>query len=144
MGQGRQIGDEHCNKLFVPSCHATRLKHNGWNTASLPKPKQEKSRCRNRARTKDLPGKFALLDECSSPIAEEIIQLSVWRRRSGEVQLHFRAFRPKKVLISIEPEYTFRPSSDHNNVQLWRPFGAYLLFHLKGAPALRYCQVVQA
>ncbi|GAA47506.1 hypothetical protein CLF_100448 [Clonorchis sinensis] len=33
-----------CNTLSVPSCHATRGKHEGWDTARLPKPRQGKSR----------------------------------------------------------------------------------------------------
>ncbi|KAG5454408.1 hypothetical protein CSKR_107205 [Clonorchis sinensis] len=41
--------------LPVPNCHATRRKHEGWNTARLPKPRQSKSRCRGRVRTTDLP-----------------------------------------------------------------------------------------
>ncbi|KER29750.1 hypothetical protein T265_03662 [Opisthorchis viverrini] len=35
-----------CGKLPVPSCHATRRKHEGWDTARLPKPRQGKSRGR--------------------------------------------------------------------------------------------------
>ncbi|KER26706.1 hypothetical protein T265_06072 [Opisthorchis viverrini] len=41
--------------LPVPSCHATRRKHEGWDTAGLPKPRQGKSRDRGRVRTTDLP-----------------------------------------------------------------------------------------
>ncbi|GAA53704.1 leucine-rich repeat-containing protein 47 [Clonorchis sinensis] len=36
-----------CNTLSVSSCHATRRKHEGWNTARLPKPRQRKSRGRD-------------------------------------------------------------------------------------------------
>ncbi|KER20609.1 hypothetical protein T265_10887 [Opisthorchis viverrini] len=32
-----------CSTLPVPSCHATRRKHEGWDTARLPKPRQGKS-----------------------------------------------------------------------------------------------------
>ncbi|KER33960.1 hypothetical protein T265_00391 [Opisthorchis viverrini] len=32
--------------LSVPSFHTTRRKYEGWKTARLPKPRQEKSRCR--------------------------------------------------------------------------------------------------
>ncbi|KAG5443950.1 hypothetical protein CSKR_113806 [Clonorchis sinensis] len=44
-----------CSTLPVPSCHATRGKHEGWDTARLPKPRQGKSRCRGRVRTTNLP-----------------------------------------------------------------------------------------
>ncbi|GAA57348.1 splicing factor 3B subunit 3, partial [Clonorchis sinensis] len=44
-----------CNTFPVPSCHATRRKHEGWATTRLPKPRQEKSRGRGRVRTTDLP-----------------------------------------------------------------------------------------
>ncbi|GAA53634.1 hypothetical protein CLF_110655 [Clonorchis sinensis] len=36
-------------------CHTTRKKHEGWDTARSPKPRQEKSRCSGRVRTLDLP-----------------------------------------------------------------------------------------
>ncbi|KAG5448238.1 hypothetical protein CSKR_105737 [Clonorchis sinensis] len=39
----------------VPSCHATQRKHEGWDTARVPKPRQGKSRGRGRVRTTDLP-----------------------------------------------------------------------------------------
>ncbi|KAG5455021.1 Neuron navigator 2, partial [Clonorchis sinensis] len=49
------------NTLPVPNCHATRGKHEGWDTARMPKPRQGKSRCRGGVRTTDLPvSKFAL------------------------------------------------------------------------------------
>ncbi|KAG5453508.1 ELMO domain-containing protein 3 [Clonorchis sinensis] len=41
-----------CSTLWVPSCHA---KHEGWDTARLPKPRQGKSRGRGRIRSTDLP-----------------------------------------------------------------------------------------
>ncbi|KAG5452392.1 hypothetical protein CSKR_100797 [Clonorchis sinensis] len=44
-----------CSTLSVPSCHATRGKHEGWDNARLPKPRQGKSRGRARVRTTDLP-----------------------------------------------------------------------------------------
>ncbi|KER28298.1 hypothetical protein T265_04830 [Opisthorchis viverrini] len=45
-----------CSTLLVPNCHATRSKHEGWDTARLPKPKQGKW-----VRTTDLSvNKFAL------------------------------------------------------------------------------------
>ncbi|KAG5452193.1 hypothetical protein CSKR_104293 [Clonorchis sinensis] len=47
--------------LSAPYCHATRRKHEGWNTAWLPKPRQGTLRSRGRVRTTDLPvSKFAL------------------------------------------------------------------------------------
>ncbi|KAG5451561.1 Desumoylating isopeptidase 2 [Clonorchis sinensis] len=50
-----------CSHLSVPSCHATQRKHEGWDTAKLPKPRQGKSKGRGRFRTTDLPvSKFAL------------------------------------------------------------------------------------
>ncbi|KER21281.1 hypothetical protein T265_10362 [Opisthorchis viverrini] len=33
-----------CSTLSVPNCHATKRKHEGWDTARLPKPRQGKSR----------------------------------------------------------------------------------------------------
>ncbi|KER24376.1 hypothetical protein T265_07935 [Opisthorchis viverrini] len=44
-----------CSTLSVPSCHATRGKHEGWDTARLPKPRQGESRGRGQVRTTDLP-----------------------------------------------------------------------------------------
>ncbi|KER28782.1 hypothetical protein T265_04473 [Opisthorchis viverrini] len=44
-----------CNTLSVPNCHATRRKHESCDTARLPKPRQGKSRGRDRVRTTDLP-----------------------------------------------------------------------------------------
>ncbi|KER32206.1 hypothetical protein T265_01640 [Opisthorchis viverrini] len=38
----------------MPSCHATRRKHEGWDTAILSKPKLGKSRCRGQVRTTDI------------------------------------------------------------------------------------------
>ncbi|KER19934.1 hypothetical protein T265_11402 [Opisthorchis viverrini] len=38
----RQLSDRYT--LSVPSCHATRRRHEGWDTARLPKPRQGKSR----------------------------------------------------------------------------------------------------
>ncbi|KER30810.1 hypothetical protein T265_02849 [Opisthorchis viverrini] len=46
--------DVNCSQR-VPNCHATRRKHEGWDTARLPKPRQGKSRGRGRGRTTDLP-----------------------------------------------------------------------------------------
>ncbi|KER30904.1 hypothetical protein T265_02718 [Opisthorchis viverrini] len=37
------------------NCHATRSKHEGWDTAKLTKTRQGKSRDRRRVRTVDLP-----------------------------------------------------------------------------------------
>ncbi|KAG5452112.1 hypothetical protein CSKR_107910 [Clonorchis sinensis] len=34
-----------CSTLSVPSCHATRRKHEGWDTASLPQPRQRLLLC---------------------------------------------------------------------------------------------------
>ncbi|KER31791.1 hypothetical protein T265_02023 [Opisthorchis viverrini] len=42
-------------QLPFGACHASRGKHEGWDTARLPKPRQGKSRGRGRARTTDLP-----------------------------------------------------------------------------------------
>ncbi|KER25995.1 hypothetical protein T265_06685 [Opisthorchis viverrini] len=41
--------------LPVPSCHVNRRKHEGWDTARLPKPRQGKSSGGGRIRTTDLP-----------------------------------------------------------------------------------------
>ncbi|KAG5448286.1 hypothetical protein CSKR_110463, partial [Clonorchis sinensis] len=50
----------HVSTLSVPSCRATRRKHEGWDTVMLPKPRQGKSRGRGRVRTTSLPvSKFA-------------------------------------------------------------------------------------
>ncbi|GAA51219.1 histone H2A, partial [Clonorchis sinensis] len=45
----------YCNTLSVPSFHATRRNHEGWDTARLPKPTQGKSRGTGRVRTTNLP-----------------------------------------------------------------------------------------
>ncbi|KER24934.1 hypothetical protein T265_07499 [Opisthorchis viverrini] len=43
-----------CSTLSAPNYHATRRLHEGWDTARLPKPRQGKSRGRDRVRTTDL------------------------------------------------------------------------------------------
>ncbi|KER19288.1 hypothetical protein T265_11885 [Opisthorchis viverrini] len=43
------------NILSVPSCHATRGKHKGWDPARLPEPRQEEPRRRGRVQTTELP-----------------------------------------------------------------------------------------
>ncbi|KAG5455264.1 hypothetical protein CSKR_113737 [Clonorchis sinensis] len=50
-----------CSNLSVPNCRATRRKHEGWDTARLPKPRQGKSRGRGRVRTTDLPINLGIL-----------------------------------------------------------------------------------
>ncbi|KER27632.1 hypothetical protein T265_05351 [Opisthorchis viverrini] len=40
--------------LSVPSCRATRRRHEGWDTARSPKPRKGKSRSRGRVGTKDI------------------------------------------------------------------------------------------
>ncbi|KER27618.1 hypothetical protein T265_05342 [Opisthorchis viverrini] len=42
-----------CNTLLVPSCYATRRRHEGWDTNRMPKPRQGKSIGRGRVRTTD-------------------------------------------------------------------------------------------
>ncbi|KER27432.1 hypothetical protein T265_05536 [Opisthorchis viverrini] len=50
-----------CSTFSVPDCHATRRRHEGWDTARLPKPRQGKSRGRGWVRNTDLPAsKLAL------------------------------------------------------------------------------------
>ncbi|KER28586.1 hypothetical protein T265_13551, partial [Opisthorchis viverrini] len=44
-----------CSTPSVPNCHATRSRHEGWDTARLPKPRQGKSGGRGRVRATDLP-----------------------------------------------------------------------------------------
>ncbi|KER29172.1 hypothetical protein T265_04175 [Opisthorchis viverrini] len=44
-----------CNTLSVSSCHSTRRKHEDWDTARLPKPRQGMSSGGGRIRTTDLP-----------------------------------------------------------------------------------------
>ncbi|KER31359.1 hypothetical protein T265_02408 [Opisthorchis viverrini] len=49
-----------CSTLSVPNCHATLRKHECWDTARLPKPRQGKSTGRGWVRAKGLPvSKFA-------------------------------------------------------------------------------------
>ncbi|KER25507.1 hypothetical protein T265_07074 [Opisthorchis viverrini] len=43
-----------CNTISVPSCHASRRKHKGWDTVRLPKPRWSKSRGSGRFRTTGL------------------------------------------------------------------------------------------
>ncbi|KAG5444114.1 hypothetical protein CSKR_101599 [Clonorchis sinensis] len=43
-----------CSTLSVPSCHAIRRKHEGWDIARLPKPRQGKSRGRGRVLNTEL------------------------------------------------------------------------------------------
>ncbi|GAA31310.2 Ras-related protein Rab-3B, partial [Clonorchis sinensis] len=44
-----------CSTLSVSSCHATQRKHESWDTARFPKPRQEKSRGSGRVLITDLP-----------------------------------------------------------------------------------------
>ncbi|KER33280.1 hypothetical protein T265_12635, partial [Opisthorchis viverrini] len=43
-----------CSTLSVPSYYATRRKHEGWDTARSPKPRQGKSMCRGRVRATNI------------------------------------------------------------------------------------------
>ncbi|KAG5447473.1 hypothetical protein CSKR_107520 [Clonorchis sinensis] len=52
---GRMKTSFSCSTLSVPNCHPTRRKHEGWDIARLPKPRQGKSRGRGRVPTMDLP-----------------------------------------------------------------------------------------
>ncbi|KAG5455301.1 hypothetical protein CSKR_105147 [Clonorchis sinensis] len=54
-----------CNPLPVPGCHTTRRKHEGWDTARLPKPRQRKSRGGGRVRTTDPPVRGSNLTSAS-------------------------------------------------------------------------------
>ncbi|KAG5453481.1 hypothetical protein CSKR_114249 [Clonorchis sinensis] len=58
----------HCNTLSVPSCHATRRKHEGWDTARLSRPRQRKSRGRVGVQTTDLP--YIFIKETTHKVAE--------------------------------------------------------------------------
>ncbi|KER28090.1 hypothetical protein T265_05001 [Opisthorchis viverrini] len=50
-----------CSTLSVSSCHATRRRHEGWDTARSPKSRQGKSSGKGRVRTIGLPvSKLAL------------------------------------------------------------------------------------
>ncbi|KER21738.1 hypothetical protein T265_10013 [Opisthorchis viverrini] len=51
-----------CSALLVSSYHATRMKHEGWDTTRFLKPRQEKSRGRGRVRTSD----FRSVKSCSN------------------------------------------------------------------------------
>ncbi|KER31966.1 hypothetical protein T265_01899 [Opisthorchis viverrini] len=42
-GKPGLVSIPNCSALSVPSCHATRRKHEGWDTVRLPKPRQGKS-----------------------------------------------------------------------------------------------------
>ncbi|KAG5443320.1 hypothetical protein CSKR_107288 [Clonorchis sinensis] len=64
-----------CSTLSVPSCHATRRKHEGWDTARLPKPRQGKSRGRGGVRTTDLPR--LTWNPAESPVCDVFRQLNV-------------------------------------------------------------------
>ncbi|KER31690.1 hypothetical protein T265_02190 [Opisthorchis viverrini] len=57
---GQIFNFERCNALSVPSCHATQRKHEGWDTARLPKSRQRKSRAGGRILTTDLRTQYVL------------------------------------------------------------------------------------
>ncbi|KER31989.1 hypothetical protein T265_01916 [Opisthorchis viverrini] len=59
-----------CSTLPVPSCHATRRKYDGWDTARLPKPRQGKSSGGGRIRTADL--------QVSNPRSNHFGHLAIW------------------------------------------------------------------
>ncbi|KER29561.1 hypothetical protein T265_03859 [Opisthorchis viverrini] len=53
--ENERVSKSSCKTLPVLSCHFTRMKHEGWAAARLPKPRRGKLRCRTMVRTKDLP-----------------------------------------------------------------------------------------
>ncbi|KAG5454228.1 hypothetical protein CSKR_111777 [Clonorchis sinensis] len=60
-GDSGSIERKSFSYLSVPNRHATRRKHEDWDTVRLPRPRQGKSKDRGRVRTTDLPvDKFAL------------------------------------------------------------------------------------
>ncbi|GAA57870.1 hypothetical protein CLF_113295, partial [Clonorchis sinensis] len=61
-----------CNTLSVSNCHATGGKHEGWDTARLPQPRQGKSRSRGRIRTTNLP--VSLIPNLVAGLGEAILQ----------------------------------------------------------------------
>ncbi|KER33456.1 hypothetical protein T265_00759 [Opisthorchis viverrini] len=62
MMEGVIIKTVNCNILPVPSCHATRRKHEGWDTARSPRPRQRKTGGRGRVRNTDLSVKHEFTD----------------------------------------------------------------------------------
>ncbi|KER20280.1 hypothetical protein T265_11141 [Opisthorchis viverrini] len=50
--------------IIMPSYHANRRKHEGWDTARLPVPRQENLRRRGRVRTTDLPVSELINTKC--------------------------------------------------------------------------------
>ncbi|GAA52462.1 sorting nexin-6 [Clonorchis sinensis] len=61
-----------CSTLSVPSSRATRGKHEGLDTARLPKPRQGKSRGRSRFRTTSLPD---YVEENSTSIYHDTVSI---------------------------------------------------------------------
>ncbi|GAA47879.1 exosome complex exonuclease RRP6, partial [Clonorchis sinensis] len=72
-----------CNTLSVPSCDATRGKHEGWDTARLPKPRQGKSRGRGQVRTTDVSSPFAFV--CAPLVIQRLLRRDVQRLVSSWV-----------------------------------------------------------
>ncbi|KER27635.1 hypothetical protein T265_05354 [Opisthorchis viverrini] len=73
-----------CSTLSVPSYHATRKKHESWDTARLPKPRKAKSRGRGRIRTTDLPPSRPVCSDTRSVIqilGQNGVKSSTVRRR---------------------------------------------------------------
>ncbi|KAG5444744.1 hypothetical protein CSKR_113850 [Clonorchis sinensis] len=84
LANWRQLYPFSCSTLSVPSCHAIRRKHEGWDTARLPKPRQGKSRGRGRVRTTDLPLYRTIKSECRSPkISRSCFTVCAKYRSSG-------------------------------------------------------------
>ncbi|GAA51157.1 SH3 domain-binding glutamic acid-rich-like protein 2 [Clonorchis sinensis] len=100
------------NTISVPSHHATRKKHEGWDTARLLKRRQEKSSCRGWVRTADRPAKqfltvpithfasnFEMRRRCGSHVAHAILNYStsvqllsrcIGARETGYLWKHIR------------------------------------------------------
>ncbi|GAA49329.1 histone H2A [Clonorchis sinensis] len=96
--------------LSVPSCHATRRKHDDWDTDTLPKPIQERSRCRSRVRVTDPPCLPYCCDGVSNTYGSCACKLITAHLSAGEVtelagDLTIKAKRklltPRNIMLAI-------------------------------------------
>ncbi|KAG5443280.1 hypothetical protein CSKR_106280 [Clonorchis sinensis] len=101
-----------CSTILVPNCHANGRRHEGWDTARWPKPRQGRSRCRARYLNMDL-----------APYLE------VWESRSPHPGRRVAPTAPRLFAISFIPFCQVRgwppPCFHHSELDIEKcnPFG---------------------
>ncbi|KER22040.1 hypothetical protein T265_09790 [Opisthorchis viverrini] len=100
--------------LPVPSCHATRSLHEGWDTARLTKPRQGKSRGGGQIRTTNLPVMVQSQEQSLASFSSVSSCHATWRKHKGwSIARSSRGrgrIRTKDLPVSLGNPAIFQPS----------------------------------